>query len=131
MRINVLTVMLAMFVMVAAATPAQAQDQSDEWQFQIAPLYLWAISLDGTMDIRGRIEQDFTVDFKDAFDNLEGAFTVHFEQSGDIESRSLLDLHLSDEDVLEGVDTLASLLDGEGDGFGESGPMLYHTHNEL
>jgi hypothetical protein len=53
------------------------------------------------------------------------AFTVHFEQSGDIESRSLLDLHLSDEDVLEGVDTLASLLDGEGDGFGESGQFLH------
>lgn len=79
MRINVLTVMLAMFVMATAATPAHAQSQSDEWQFQIAPLYLWAISIDGTMDIRGRIEQDFRVDFSDAFDNLEGAFTVHFE----------------------------------------------------
>jgi hypothetical protein len=58
---------------------AEAQSSSDEWQFSISPLYLWAMSVDGTMDIRGRLEQDFTVDFSDAFDNLETAFTVHFE----------------------------------------------------
>ena len=79
MRFNVFFVVLAMAVAVGTAAPAGAQSQSDEWQFQIAPLYLWAISIDGTMDIRGRIEQDFRVDFSDAFDNLEGAFTVHFE----------------------------------------------------
>ena len=79
MRFKVMSLVLATIVAIAAAGPVDAQSQSDEWQFQIAPLYLWAISIDGTMDIRGRIEQDFRVDFSDAFDNLEGAFTVHFE----------------------------------------------------
>jgi len=79
MRFKVFLIVLAMAVAVGTAAPAGAQSQSDEWQFQIAPLYLWAISMDGTMTVRDRFDQDFGVDFKDAFDNLEGAFTVHFE----------------------------------------------------
>jgi len=58
---------------------ADAQSGSDEWQFSVSPLYLWAVSVDGTMTIDGRLDQDFGVDFKDAFENLETAFTVHFE----------------------------------------------------
>jgi hypothetical protein len=54
---------------------------SDEWQFQIAPLYLWAMNLDGTMQLGGGPTGEFEVDFKDAFGNLETAFTVHFEAS--------------------------------------------------
>ena len=72
---------LAMVVAMASAAPSDAQSQSDEWQFQIAPLYLWAVNVDGTMTVRDRFEQDFGVDFSDAFDNLETAFTVHFEAS--------------------------------------------------
>jgi hypothetical protein len=79
MRFKKASLVLVMLLAVAVSGPADAQSQSDEWQFQISPLYLWAISIDGTMDIRGRIEQDFRVDFSDAFDNLNGAFTVHFE----------------------------------------------------
>ena len=57
------------------------------------------------------------------------AFSVHFQESSHIESRLLGDLNLSDEHVLEGVYTLASLLHSEGDGLGESGPaiMMMHT----
>ena len=66
-------------MLVGTSSVVDAQSQSDEWQFQIAPLYLWAMSIDGTMNFRDRFEQDFSVDFKDAFDNLEAAFTVHFE----------------------------------------------------
>jgi len=60
---------------------AEAQSGSDEWQFQIAPLYLWAVDIDGTMTVGDRFDQDFGVDFADAFDNLDLAFTVHFEAS--------------------------------------------------
>jgi hypothetical protein len=72
---------VAVIVAVGAAAPASAQSQSDEWQFQIAPLYLWAVSIDGTMTLKGRFDQDFGVDFADAFDNLEATFPVHFEAS--------------------------------------------------
>ena len=37
------------------------------------------MSIDGTMTIRDRASGDFEVDFKDAFENLETAFTIHFE----------------------------------------------------
>jgi hypothetical protein len=53
------------------------------------------------------------------------SLSVHVQESSHIESRLLGDLHLSDEYVLEGVDSLASLLNGEGDGFGESGKLLH------
>jgi len=75
-----LVVMLVLMV-AGAADEAAAQSGSDEWQFQVAPLYLWAVSVDGTMNLRGRLDQDFAVDFADAFSNLETAFTVHFEAS--------------------------------------------------
>jgi hypothetical protein len=65
-----------------AIFPALAQaDGTDEWQFQIAPLYLWAMNLDGTMQLGSGPSGDFEVDFSDAFDNLQTAFTVHFEAS--------------------------------------------------
>ena len=81
MRFTRKSIVLAILVAVVAASPASAQSQSDEWQFQLAPLYLWAVNVDGTMTVRDRFEQDFGVDFSDAFDNLETAFTVHFEVS--------------------------------------------------
>ena len=71
--------LLAILVAVGVAASADAQGQSDEWQFQLAPLYLWAMSVDGTMTFRDRASGEFEVDFKDAFDNLETAFTIHFE----------------------------------------------------
>jgi len=66
-------------VFVAATSIAGAQEKSNEWEFQLAPLYLWAMSIDGTMTIRERVGGDFEVDVKDALDNLEAGFTVHFE----------------------------------------------------
>jgi hypothetical protein len=69
-------------ITILAAAPARSQSGGgDEWQFQIAPLYLWAMNLDGTMQLGGGPEGAFEVNFKDAFDNLETAFTVHFEAS--------------------------------------------------
>ena len=67
-------------LVLASSTGARAQT-SEEWQFQIAPLYLWAMGLDGTMQLGGGPSGEFEVDFNDAFDNLETAFTVHFEAS--------------------------------------------------
>ena len=81
MRFSRKSIVLAILVAVVAASPASAQSQSDEWQFQLAPLYLWAVNVDGTMTVRNVLDQDFGVDFKDAFSSLESAFTVHFEAS--------------------------------------------------
>lgn len=59
-------------------SPAAAIAQDDgNWDFELAPLYLWAISIDGDMGIRGRTA-DASVDFADIWDSLEGVFTVRF-----------------------------------------------------
>jgi hypothetical protein len=113
---------MAILVSAGAAAPVDAQSQSDEWQFQIAPLYLWAMSIDGTMTVRDRFEQDFSVDFSDAFDNLESAFTVHFEAEkgrwGVIADLSRLDIAGSQEIPTPGgaanIDVKNIILEGAG-----------------
>jgi len=70
---------LACIALFGSAQIEAQESSSDEWQFQIAPLYLWAASIGGTMDLRGGPEGEIQVDFKDAFDNLQTAFTIHFE----------------------------------------------------
>jgi hypothetical protein len=71
---------ILVFLALAGTTQVEAQDtDSDEWQFQLAPLYLWAASIGGTMDLRGEMDHEIQVDFNDAVDNLQAAFTIHFE----------------------------------------------------
>ena len=56
---------------------AWSQEEESNWEFNLAPLYLWAIAIDGDMGIRGRTTR-VSVDFGDIWDNLEGVFTVRF-----------------------------------------------------
>jgi hypothetical protein len=68
------------FAACVAFSPSPVQsNESDQWQFQIAPLYLWAMNLDGTMRLPTGLDSDFEVDLADAFDNLQTMFTLHFE----------------------------------------------------
>ena len=54
-----------------------AADQQSDWEFSLAPLYLWAISIDGDLGVRERNAQA-SVGFDQIWDNLEGVFTVRF-----------------------------------------------------
>ncbi|MEJ2135214.1 MAG: hypothetical protein P8X86_08210 [Desulfofustis sp.] len=65
-------------LVIAALLPSMAwsQDESN-WEFNLAPFYLWAIAIDGDLGIRGRTSSA-SVDFGDIWDNLEGGFTVRF-----------------------------------------------------
>ena len=51
---------------------------SGDWEFTLAPLYLWAVKMDGNMTVRGQT-QSLKLDFDEIFDKLEAAYTVHFE----------------------------------------------------
>ncbi|MBT8355173.1 MAG: hypothetical protein KJO60_11660 [Desulfofustis sp.] len=63
---------------VAILVPSMAWSQEESnWEFNLAPLYLWAISIDGDLGIRGRTS-NVSIDFGDVWDNLEGVFTVRF-----------------------------------------------------
>ena len=48
------------------------------WEFELAPMYLWAISTSGDMTVKGD-ERDFDISFKDIADDINGAVTFHFE----------------------------------------------------
>jgi hypothetical protein len=59
---------------------AQARDVNPEkeWEFRLAPLYLWAVSINGE-GRKGPITSPIEADFNDIFSNLEAVFTLHFE----------------------------------------------------
>ncbi len=59
---------------------AYAADEPKEgdWEFGLAPMYLWAMNMTGDMGV-GPIDTSVDVDFGDILDTLELVFTVHFE----------------------------------------------------
>ena len=74
---------LAVFVVILSIvaliySPGLAQDTDKDWEFNLAPLYLWGVAIDGKQTVKGQ-EADLDVSFSDIFNNLNGVFTVHFE----------------------------------------------------
>lgn len=52
-------------------------EEPEDWQFELAPFYLWAINIDGDMGLRGRTV-NVDMDFGDIWNNLEGVYTLRF-----------------------------------------------------
>ena len=44
-------ILLCGFLGTAAAQGEMPEPKSDEWQFTVAPLYLWAVGIDGTIGV--------------------------------------------------------------------------------
>ena len=78
MKLKIRCLLAMILLAVGAAAPVEAQSGSDEWEFQLAPLYLWAVTLEGDLSARGR-DVPIVLPFDQAFDNLEATFTIHFE----------------------------------------------------
>lgn len=59
-------------------------DEEDEWEFRLAPLYLWGMSMKGDVGV-GPVTAPVDLSFTDdVLSNLELVFTFHFEaQKGD------------------------------------------------
>lgn len=53
-------------------------EETDNWEFSLAPFYLWAMDMDGDAVIGGNTAS-VDVSFDEITDNLEKAFIVHFE----------------------------------------------------
>ena len=51
---------------------------SDEWEFHLAPLYIWFAGIGGSSSI-GPVTAPLDVSFSDVMDNLDTVFTFHFE----------------------------------------------------
>ena len=57
---------------------AEETESNGNWEFSLAPMYLWAVSIDGDQTVKGN-DVDLDISFSDIFDNLNGALTFHFE----------------------------------------------------
>ncbi len=65
-------------VVVALCSAAKAEDGSEDgWKWRVAPLYLWAIQMEGDAAI-GPPALAVDIDLSTVFDAIEGAFTANF-----------------------------------------------------
>ena len=64
-------------LLLATLTLAAQRSQAQGWDYDLG-IYLWALGMDGTMTVRGQ-EAPVDVGFSDIVDNLEMAFSTHFE----------------------------------------------------
>ena len=64
------------------AHAAGGNSTNGKWEFTLAPLFLWAQGIEGDSQI-GPTTAPLDVTFKNALDNLEGTFTVHYEMKRD------------------------------------------------
>jgi hypothetical protein len=73
-----LTCLCALLVVVGGTllTPAPAFAQSDKWEVEVAPLYLWAARLDGDIGVNDKNVSVFMT-FDDALDKLARSFALH------------------------------------------------------
>jgi hypothetical protein len=76
----ILSLLVSIVVLQGVSHTALAEDNSNgsNWEFALAPFYLWAVSLDGDVVV-GPQGSNVSLDFGDIFGNLESVFIVHFE----------------------------------------------------
>lgn len=73
-----IVVLIVAFALLCPLAHAEDSSGTKNWEFNLAPLYLWAANMDGEMTVKAQT-QSLKLDFDEIFDKLEAAFTVHFE----------------------------------------------------
>lgn len=71
-------VLTGSLVLFGSQTWADSSKDFNTWQNTLAPLYLWGVSMSGTMTT-GPISAPLNIEFSDAVSDLEGIFTFHYE----------------------------------------------------
>jgi hypothetical protein len=82
---KLVTVMLAGLASVAGLNVTHAaggNSTNGEWEFSLAPLFLWAQGIEGSSTI-GPSNTPLNITFQDALENLESTFTIHYEMKRD------------------------------------------------
>ena len=117
-------VIVGVLVMALTAPAMAADSASGGWQWRLAPLYLWGVSISGDQTI-GTQTVPLELKFGDIFDNLEGVFTANFEglyndRWGFLFDFSYIDikgdqppLSVKFQNILVEVDGLYRLINGE------------------
>ena len=72
--------LLITFILMFCSSMVSAGDTpgTSDWEFNLAPFYLWGINIDGDLTA-GPVTAPVEVPFEDVFDSIEAAFIVHFE----------------------------------------------------
>ncbi len=73
-----LHVLPACLLLFSMNTWGDTNTKFDTWQNTLAPLYLWGVSMSGTMT-SGPVTAPLDIEFSDAVSDLEGVFTLHYE----------------------------------------------------
>jgi hypothetical protein len=77
-RIFISALLAILLVLGASCAFAGETQKEGNWDFNLEPLYLWMVDMEGDLGI-GPVDSEVNVPFSDIFDNLETVFTVHFE----------------------------------------------------
>ncbi len=70
---------LLLLIMSTSAYGKDEQAAPSDWEFNLAPLYLWGMFMSGDMTAKGTKNIPVDVDFGDIVSNLSAVFTFHFE----------------------------------------------------
>jgi hypothetical protein len=74
-----LNLILVAGMLVGSAASYAAESSGSGWEFELAPMFLWGMSIDGTSEV-GPVELPLNIDFTDGvLENLAAVFTLHFE----------------------------------------------------
>lgn len=73
-----LHVLPACLLLFSMNTWGDTNTKFDTWKNTLAPLYLWGVSMSGTMT-SGPVSTPLEIEFSDAVSDLEGIFTLHYE----------------------------------------------------
>jgi hypothetical protein len=94
----------------SASAFAREQAKEGNWDFSLAPLYLWMVDMEGDIGI-GPVDTGVNVPFGDIFDNLEAVFTFHFEGLHRSNWGFFLDYSYLDISASESMDPLKLTID--------------------
>ena len=107
LNISVLMIVIAVSLVWSAAFAEEPSSETKDWELNLAPFYLWAVSIDGDQTV-GSKTGDIKVDFDDIFDKLESAFIFNFQGMYKNKWGFLIDynyMKLGDDDTSGGINT--------------------------
>ena len=119
--------MVLMLTCFSVSAFAGEQAKEGNWDFNLAPLYLWMVDMEGDIGIDQTV-LPVDVDFGTIFDNLEEVFTVHFEAMhrsnwGLFFDYSYLDISASPSPLT--IDMTSTLIEAGGVYRTENGPHTF------
>ena len=106
-NIFVLMMVIAVSLVWSTAFAEEPSSETKDWELNLAPFYLWAVSIDGNQTV-GSNTGDIDVDFDDIFDKLETAFIFNLQGMQKNNWGFLIDynyMKLGDDDTSGGLNT--------------------------